>query len=224
MKMKWMLVMMLTALLLAAAPLAADDAAQTPESKQEIYRKAILEHAKLDINVFKEQLKGGRADGRAITDFPLQQLIAGIETEMEHTDNPMLALEIAMDHLVQRPHYYSHLAVMLSGHNRGGMHQTGIMKKKGSDCAAKKGAAAAGDGHKYPGNAEAGDGHKCSGNAQAGDGHKCPGSAQAGDGHKCPGNAQAGEGHKCSPDCPMKSETGGKTQECAAAKKAKKSE
>ena len=108
MRMKLVLVIMLTALLLVAAPLAADDAPAKKVDKKEAYRKAILAHAKLDINVFKEQLKGGLADGRAVTDFPLEQLIAGMLVEKKHTDNPMLALELAMDNLAAHGCYYRH--------------------------------------------------------------------------------------------------------------------
>ncbi|HDP95772.1 MAG TPA: hypothetical protein ENN40_10505 [Candidatus Aminicenantes bacterium] len=136
MKIKWMMVVMLTALLMAAAPLAANDGTPAKEGKQETYRKAILEQAKLDINVFKEQLKGGRADGKAVTDFPLEQLIKGIETEMEHTKDPMLALEIAMDHLEELDDYYTRLEVMEHGHCK--MMARGMMKMKAHKCAMHK--------------------------------------------------------------------------------------
>lgn len=134
MKIKWMLVIMLTVLLMAAAPVAANDDTPAKEGKQEAYRKAILEHAKLDINVFKEQLKGGLADSKAVTDFPLDQLIEGIETEMEHTTDPMLALEIAMDHLVELDDYYTRLEVMEHGHVK--MATRGMMKMKAHKCSA----------------------------------------------------------------------------------------
>lgn len=52
-------------------------------------------------------LPGGRADGLPETDFDSQELELGIEDEQEHTDDPEIAKEIAEDHLVKEPHYYS---------------------------------------------------------------------------------------------------------------------
>jgi hypothetical protein len=43
---------------------------------------------------FKDQLKGGRADGKDITKYDLKQIIMGIKIEHEHTSNKMVALEI----------------------------------------------------------------------------------------------------------------------------------
>lgn len=54
-------------------------------------------------------LKGGRADHRDPESFDLFELARGILHEREHTDNPRIAREIAMDHLAEDPHYYSRL-------------------------------------------------------------------------------------------------------------------
>ena len=57
-------------------------------------------------------LEGGLADDKNIEDFDREQLEKGINVEMEHTDNRILALEIAMDHLVEHPKYYDYLEKM----------------------------------------------------------------------------------------------------------------
>ncbi len=43
-----------------------------------------------------------------------QQLQMGLKVEMEHTDDPFAAMEIALDHLKEMPDYYTHLAGMES--------------------------------------------------------------------------------------------------------------
>jgi hypothetical protein len=65
----------------------------------------------------KELLKHGAGDFMSIIDIARKhgvpqheiwnQLQDGIEIEMEHTDNPEIAKEIAMDHLTERPDYYT---------------------------------------------------------------------------------------------------------------------
>lgn len=133
MKIKIILVIMMSLLLLAAGPLSAEEQAKTKVNNMETYRKAILQHAKLDIKKFTEQLTGGLADGKAVTEFPLKQLLMGIEAEKEHTNNPMLALEIAMDHLVELNDYYTRLEVMEHGHGNkmaAAAHRCGMMKNR----------------------------------------------------------------------------------------------
>jgi len=48
---------------------------------------------------WSDQLPGGLADEKGPGDFCPKQLAKGLEIELEHTDDPRLALEIAMDHL-----------------------------------------------------------------------------------------------------------------------------
>lgn len=36
-----------------------------------------------------------------------EELVMGIKVEMEHTTDPRVAEEIALDHLAEDPHYYS---------------------------------------------------------------------------------------------------------------------
>jgi len=76
------------------------------------YRAAIKKAYGIDIKNFRERLKGGRADGQAITKYDLAQLIMGIEVELEHTKDKMTALEIATDHLEEIPDYYTRLEKM----------------------------------------------------------------------------------------------------------------
>lgn len=58
---------------------------------------------------WKDKLHGGIADKRKPSDFDPQQLKAGISVEMEHTDDPHIAAEVAMDHLEEDPQYYKKL-------------------------------------------------------------------------------------------------------------------
>lgn len=60
----------------------------------------------------KDQIPGGKADNLPDSDFDPDAIKAGIKVEMEHTDDPDLAREIAKDHLSERPDYYKKLAKM----------------------------------------------------------------------------------------------------------------
>jgi len=53
-----------------------------------------------------EKLKGGKADGMSTKDFDPKQLADGVEHELEHTKDRVIAREIAMDHLSKDPQYY----------------------------------------------------------------------------------------------------------------------
>lgn len=57
-------------------------------------------------------LKGGLADQMDDHDFDAKELRMGIKIEMEHTNDPLLAKEIAKDHLAEIPDYYSRLIAM----------------------------------------------------------------------------------------------------------------
>lgn len=61
---------------------------------------------------WRDKLPGGLADGKTPSDFDTESLIKGQQVELEHTGNPRVALEIAMDHLVEDPCYYDKLEVM----------------------------------------------------------------------------------------------------------------
>jgi len=58
---------------------------------------------------FEEQIPGGKGEGKCIDDFDFFALLKGVLVELEHTDDPMLALEITMDHLSESPEYYDYL-------------------------------------------------------------------------------------------------------------------
>lgn len=44
--------------------------------------------------------------------YDLDQLCKGLKVELEHTDDPMIAVKIAMDHLDEIPNYYDLLLEM----------------------------------------------------------------------------------------------------------------
>lgn len=54
-----------------------------------------------------EKLKGGLGDDESPANFDPEQVSLGVKVEMEHTDDPMEALEIALDHLTEDPEYYT---------------------------------------------------------------------------------------------------------------------
>jgi len=55
------------------------------------------------------KLKGGVADTTGTDTVDAAQLSLGVQIEMEHTNDPSIAKEIAMDHLTQDPKYYRKL-------------------------------------------------------------------------------------------------------------------
>jgi GNAT superfamily N-acetyltransferase len=61
-----------------------------------------------------DQLAGGLADEFQPSDFDPKALAKGTKVEMEHTDDPRIAREIAMDHLTEHPDYYEALEKMES--------------------------------------------------------------------------------------------------------------
>lgn len=54
----------------------------------------------------QDLIPGGLGDDKTNKDFDSKQLDKGREIEMEHTDNPQMAEEIARDHLTEVPNYY----------------------------------------------------------------------------------------------------------------------
>lgn len=63
----------------------------------------------------KDYIRGGLADYVPLSHFNKKQLEKGIKVEMEHTNNPKIAREIATDHLQEFPLYYTNLAKMEAG-------------------------------------------------------------------------------------------------------------
>jgi len=58
---------------------------------------------------FQDNMPGGLADDMVPEDFNQISLTKGVHVEMEHTSNPDIAIEIAMDHLKEDPLYYDKL-------------------------------------------------------------------------------------------------------------------
>jgi len=92
---------------------ATEEAAEAKsDPKFEHYRKTIQSSFGMDIKNFKGKLVGGRADGKPLTKYDLNELLPGIKVELEHTTDKFLALEIATDHLEEFPDYYTRLLDM----------------------------------------------------------------------------------------------------------------
>lgn len=67
---------------------------------------------KMTDNTWEDEMSGGLADKKKPSDFDKKSLEKGMRVEMEHTDDPKVALEIAMDHLTEDSKYYDKLEVM----------------------------------------------------------------------------------------------------------------
>lgn len=59
-----------------------------------------------------DALPGGKGDKLKPSDVDPGELAKGIKVEMEHTKDPALAMEIALDHLAEDPAYYTKLATI----------------------------------------------------------------------------------------------------------------
>jgi predicted RNA-binding Zn-ribbon protein involved in translation (DUF1610 family) len=59
-----------------------------------------------------EVIPGGKASGKKPSDFSQKALARGRKVEREHTRDPRLATEIAMDHLTEDPAYYEKLKLI----------------------------------------------------------------------------------------------------------------
>lgn len=70
----------------------------------------VIEESEPKIEAHVDQLPGGLADDKSPEDFPADKVKQGIEVELEHTDDPAIALEITMDHLTEDIDYYNKLA------------------------------------------------------------------------------------------------------------------
>lgn len=66
---------------------------------------------------FADEIPGGVGDNANPTDFDPAELEAGIQEELEHTNDLNIAREIAMDHLTENPNYYSKMAVRIASVN-----------------------------------------------------------------------------------------------------------
>jgi hypothetical protein len=64
----------------------------------------------------KDLIPGGLAEGISYLDFDQEQLAKGIKVEMEHTNDVLVATEIAKDHLVEDAKYYDKLETIEPDH------------------------------------------------------------------------------------------------------------
>lgn len=60
--------------------------------------------------VHQDVLPGGVADNASPTPLDVNELAMGIKVELEHTNDPKIAVEIALDHIRETPDYYSRLS------------------------------------------------------------------------------------------------------------------
>ena len=63
-------------------------------------------------STWRQRIRGGVAHGMFPRDFCPSSLIDGIVVELEHTTDPLIAMEIAMDHLAEDRKYYDKLKKM----------------------------------------------------------------------------------------------------------------
>lgn len=73
-----------------------------------------VNNTKIKLNEYlaNDYLESGLADNATPDQFDKEQISKGIKVEMEHTNDPKIALEIAMDHLMENPSYYDYLEQM----------------------------------------------------------------------------------------------------------------
>jgi len=84
----------------------------SPDELEEIiYNILSTELDKSDI------IPGGLADKKEKSDFDPKKIKQGVEVELEHTDDPAIASEIAMDHLMEDQEYYHKLKTIEKSKN-----------------------------------------------------------------------------------------------------------
>jgi len=64
---------------------------------------------KLVEEIIPDKLPGGVGDDSDPSEFDQKELMKGIHVELEHTDDIMTAIEIALDHLSEDSIYYTNL-------------------------------------------------------------------------------------------------------------------
>jgi hypothetical protein len=87
------------------------DPGATPTARRDIREVLVANDAASPFGS-QDILPGGMAAELGVTalDVDPDELRAGIEEEMEHTEDPRVAKQIALDHLAEDPAYYSKLA------------------------------------------------------------------------------------------------------------------
>ena len=79
-----------------------------PRSRHDIARDTVQRYG--HARQWTQRIPGGTT--RPPAEFDGQALFAGVIVELEHADDPCVALEIAMDHLAEDPTYYDKLATI----------------------------------------------------------------------------------------------------------------
>lgn len=67
---------------------------------------AIQDTFGVDVDKFKPSISGSKVKKSDIGKFAPKNLLSGIRVEFEHTDDPMMALEITLAHLNEKSNYY----------------------------------------------------------------------------------------------------------------------
>jgi hypothetical protein len=99
--------------------------------------------AGLNIAFEQEEIEGGLADDKSVKDIAdkhsvnikdiVAQIKKGKEVEMEHTDDPNVAIEIAKDHEMEHPFYYDALEDMEKELEAGAALMESFFKNKEED-------------------------------------------------------------------------------------------
>jgi len=79
--------------------------AKKAKSRAAIARDTVRRHGSK--TSWRQRIPGGAR--RAPSEFSKASLTRGVEVELEHTNDPLLAMEIAMDHLDEQTDYYEML-------------------------------------------------------------------------------------------------------------------
>ena len=81
-----------------------------------------------------DSIVGGKSGvtGKEVQGYNREQLKLGVEVEREHTDDPMVAIEIAMDHLEEDPEYYTSIPGDADKSAQKGAAKEGVQFKKKS--------------------------------------------------------------------------------------------
>ena len=81
--------------------------------------KPLNENSDIDVTSSEKSdiMPGGLADDKSVVDFNSDQILKGLKVELEHTNDPRIALEITMDHITENPEYYTYLENMESQFN-----------------------------------------------------------------------------------------------------------
>lgn len=72
-----------------------------------------------------ERIPGGRAAKQPPINIDPWQIQRGVQVELEHTRDPRIACEIAVDHLYETPDYYTRLDQMERGAGLGRINLSG---------------------------------------------------------------------------------------------------